>query len=70
MATTNSFGSMKADMKDSYSDDKKKKKRFNRTKTLMQPKGKATAELDASKNPQKFMADNKNMKIPKKGFAF
>lgn len=32
--------------------------------------GKATAELDASKNPMKFIKDNKNMSIKKlKGVA-
>jgi hypothetical protein len=37
---------------------------------LIQPAGKATAELDASKDPMKYLSTHKNMKIPKKGFAF
>lgn len=48
----------------------KKKERFKRLKTLLQPKGKATAELEASKNPLKWLSEHKNMKIPSKGFAF
>lgn len=69
MATTNTFESMKPDMKDQYAD--KKKERFSKTKKLMQPKGKATAEADASRDPMGFMERNKNMSLKgKKGVAF
>lgn len=69
MPTANTFGSLKANYKETYSDSKKKD-RFKRIKTLLQPKGKATAELEASKNPLKWLKSHKDMKIPKKGFAF
>jgi hypothetical protein len=69
MSIANTFKSMQPDLKETYSDTKKKK-RFNRTKTLIQPKGKATAELDASKNPMEWLKGQKNAKIPPKGFAF
>ncbi len=69
MGTSNTFDSMKTNYKEQYP-DKKKKDRFKRVKKLIQPSGKATAELDASKDPMKYMKSNKNMKIPSKGFAF
>lgn len=51
------------------------KERFKRLKKMLNNKqpnyGKATAELDASKNPMKFLQDNKNMSLKgKKGVAF
>jgi hypothetical protein len=49
-STTNTFLSVQPDLKESYSDGKKKK-RFSKVR-------KAMAELDASKNPMKFMKDN------------
>jgi hypothetical protein len=55
--TTNSFPTIKAMLKDKYSDAKKKKK--------------AQAEAQASKDPMKFMKENKNMSIKHlKGVAF
>ncbi len=50
------------------------KERFKKLKKMLNNKqsnyGKATAELDASKNPMKFIADNKNMSIKgRKGVA-
>lgn len=67
--TSNTFKSLKPDLKDTYSDEKKKS-RFKRIKKLMQSKGKATAELDASKNPMKFMKDNIEPSLKgKKGIA-
>lgn len=40
-------------------------------KRMVAPEGKATAELDASKNPLEFLKKNKNMSIKgKKGIAF
>lgn len=68
MSTANTFKSMQPDLKDTYSNTKKK--RFGRTKTLIQPKGKATAEQDASKDPLKWLKNHKNMKIGKTGLAF
>lgn len=69
MSSTNTFGSMLPNMKDQYAD--KKKERFGKTKKLMQSKGKATAEADASRDPMGFMERNKNMSLKgKKGVAF
>lgn len=49
----------------------KKEEKFKKLKTLIQSKGKATAELEASKNPEQFL---KKMKNPSwknlKGVAF
>ena len=71
MSSSNTFNSLKPNYKESYSDSKKKKERFKRVKSLIQPKGKATAELDASKDPMKWMETHKNMSIKKlKGVAF
>lgn len=48
-----------------------KKNHFKRLKESLKSRGKATAELDASKNPQKFMEQNKNPSIKNnKGVAF
>lgn len=48
-----------------------KKKRFKLIRKLIQPNGKATAELDASKNPMGWLESHKNMSIKgKKGVAF
>lgn len=70
MATANTFTSLKPDLKESYSDSKKKK-RFSKTKKMLEPKGKATAEKEASADPMKFMKDNKNMSLKgKRGVAF
>ena len=61
MATTNTFNSLKPNVKKTYSDGKKK--RFQRTK-------KAMAELNASKDPQKFMKENIEQSLKgKKGIA-
>lgn len=69
MDTTNTFNSMKSDMKDTYSDIKKKK-RFNKLKEALKNKGKATAELDASKNPMKALKDKSYLSLKgKKGIA-
>lgn len=72
MSTANTFNSLKPDLKESYSDEKPKKKdRFKRTKAMMVPKGKATAMSQASKDPMKFIQDTKNMSIKGlKGVAF
>lgn len=70
MSVSNNFNSMKANMKESYSDNKKKKDRFKRVKTLIQPKGKATAELEASRNPMGFAKKNIEQSLKgKKGVA-
>jgi len=67
--TSNTFNSMKPNMKESYSD--KKKDKFHRIKKMWGKKGKkATAELDASKNPMKFAKDNIEPSLRgKKGIA-
>jgi len=68
MSTANTFGSMKPNMKETYSDDKKKK--FKRMKKMFEG-GKATAEKDASKNPMGYLESHQNMSIKgKKGVAF
>lgn len=70
MSASNTFNSMKPDFKETYSDSKKKKERFKRTKSLIQPNGKATAELDASKDPMKALKDKSYLNIKKlKGVA-
>lgn len=57
METSNNFKNLKALFKETYSRNKKKNK--------------ATAELDASKNPEGFLKKNKNPSIKgKKGVAF
>lgn len=68
MSAANTFNSMKANYKEMY--DKKKKDRFKRVKTLIQPKGKATAELEASKDPMGFAKRNIEQSLKgKKGIA-
>lgn len=62
MSTTNTFKSLQPDLKDTYSDGKKKK-RFQRTR-------KAMAELDASKDPMKALKDKSYLNLKgKKGVA-
>lgn len=48
----------------------KKKEKYKRLKTLLQPKGKATAELEASKDPMGFAKRNIEPSLKnKKGIA-
>jgi len=63
MSISNTFDSLKSELKETYSDSKKKKDRFKRTKSLMQSKGKATAELKASKDPMKALKDKSYLNI-------
>lgn len=66
MGTSNTFGSMKANFKEEYD----KKKRFKRVNKLLQSKGKATAALDASKDPMKALKDKSYLNLKgKKGVA-
>lgn len=68
MGTTNTFNSMKPDFKESYSDEKKK--RFKRLKSALQSRGKATAELEASRDPMKALKDKSYLNLKgKKGVA-
>lgn len=68
MSTANTFGSLKANYKEQYSD--KKKNRFKRTKSMLQGNGKATAELQASKDPMKALKDKSYLNLKgKKGVA-
>lgn len=70
MGAANTFQSLKADMKEQYSDQTKKKNRFKRTKAMLAPKGKATAELEASKDPMKALKDKSYLNLKgKKGVA-
>lgn len=60
MAIANTFNGLKPLFKD----------RFKRTKALLQKKGKATAELDASKNPMRALKDKSYLNLKgKKGVA-
>lgn len=62
MSTANTFGSMQPNLKEQYSDGKKKK-RFQRTR-------KAMAELDASKDPMAALKDKSYLNLKgKKGVA-
>jgi hypothetical protein len=62
MSTSNTFGSLKPNLKETYSDDKKKK-RFSKTR-------KAMAELNASKDPMKALKDKSYLNLKgKKGVA-
>lgn len=56
MDSTNTFKSLQPNYKDTYSG----KKRFGRLKKTI---GKAHAERDASRNPEKFLKENKNPSI-------
>lgn len=67
MSAANTFNSMKPNFKEQYSD---KKERFGKLKKALKSKGKATAELDASKNPMKSLKDKSYLNIKnKKGVA-
>lgn len=62
MATINTFSSLQPDLKDTYSDSKKKK-RFSKTR-------KAMAELNASKDPMVALKDKSYLNLKgKKGVA-
>lgn len=62
MSTSNTFNSLKANVKETYSNDKKKK-RFSKTR-------KAMAELNASKDPMRALKDKSYLNISgKKGVA-
>jgi hypothetical protein len=64
MAVSNTFQSMQPDFKETYS----KEKRFKRTKKRVSKK--ATAELDASKDPMSALRDKSYLDIRgKKGVA-
>lgn len=68
MGTANTFSSLQPDLKDTYSDGKKK--RFKRLKNAMKSNGKATAEGIASENPMKALRDKSYLNIKnKKGVA-
>jgi len=70
MAIANTFQSLQPDLKESYSDGKKKKDRFKKTKSMLAPKGKATAELDASKDPMAALKDKSYLNLKgKRGIA-
>jgi len=46
------------------------KPKFSHLKDMMKRHKKASAEIEASNNPIKWMEDHKNMKITGKGIAF
>jgi len=65
MASSNTYDSMKANYKESYS----KKKRFSKLKKSLAKK--ATSEKEASENPEKFLEKMKEPSIKGlKGIAF
>jgi hypothetical protein len=68
MPTSNMFSSMLPDFKESYANEKKRK--FKRLHSIIKGK-KATAELEASKNPMKWEKAHREMSIKAlKGIAF
>lgn len=67
MSIYNTFKSLKADFKETYSEPKKD--RFKRVKNTFKSK-KATAELDASKDPMKALKDKSYLNLKgKRGIA-
>jgi hypothetical protein len=70
MATTNTFNSLKPNMKETYSDQDGKKKRFKRLRAALKSNGKANSELEASKDPMKALKDKSYLNLKgKKGVA-
>ena len=68
MSAANTFQSLQPDLKESYSDSKKKK-RFSKIQKMYSG-GKAMSELNASKNPMKSLKDKSYLNIKKlKGVA-
>lgn len=66
MSVANTFSTMNSNYKDDYS-DQKKKPRFKRLRSIMGSK----AEKEASKDPKKFLKENKEPSIKgTKGVAF
>lgn len=58
MSTSNTFSSLKADYKDNYLD----KARFKKLKSMLQmPSGKATSEIEASKNPMQWLKNHETL---------
>jgi len=67
MSAANTFNSMKPNFKEQYSD---KKERFGKLRKALRSKGKATAELEASKDPMKALKDKSYLNIKgKRGVA-
>lgn len=68
MPAANTFQSLQPDTKETYPDTKKK--RFKRLRAALKSRGKATAELDASKDPMGFAKRNIEQSLKgKKGIA-
>lgn len=68
MSIANSFKNLKPNYKEAYSDQKPD--RFKRTRSMIAPKGKATAEAKASANPMKALKDKSYLNLKgKKGVA-
>lgn len=68
MGTTNTFQSMQPDLKDTYSDGKKK--RFKRLKGALSSNGKGAGAEEASNNPMKALKNKSYLNIAgKKGVA-
>lgn len=69
MDSANTFKSLKPDFKESYSDNNPKRPRFHRLRGMLKSR-KATAELEASKDPMKALKDKSYLNLKgKKGVA-
>lgn len=70
MSSYNTFNSMKPILKESYSDESKKKKRFGRTKNALK-KGIMKSMSEASKDPIGYAQKTEKTNLSGlKGFAF
>lgn len=66
MSTANTFNSLQGNFKEQYP----KKERFKKLRSALKSKGKATAELDASKDPMSALRDKSYLNLKgKKGIA-
>ena len=70
MSAANTFKSLQPNMKESYSDQDNKKKRYKRLREALKSPGKANAELKASQDPMKALKDKSYLNLRgKKGVA-
>lgn len=68
MGTTNIFQSVQPDLKDTYSDSKKK--RFKRLRNSLSSNGKGAGAAEASKNPMAALKDKSYLNLKgKRGVA-
>lgn len=70
MSTANTFNSLKPNVKETYSDQDDKKKKFKRLRAALKSNGKANAELKASRDPMRALKDKSYLNLKgKKGVA-